>query len=203
MESMLFVVFGADVHRQRESFNKSWSFETERAAVEIFNSDRTGSNMYSLIQITAEDFEACREEFIGQLGDGVFENSRTGEIQELTDGDFLTGDGTEFTIRQAAAGNWCIDANKYGEEGQTYNNFDTIGEAVLFAIKEGAEIAPEYQSNDNRIIKAVYLQEAIYFDSLAEACRNYSKHAEDLQDLQDQLRADADGMTYPELSYLN
>lgn len=36
----------------------------------------------------------------------------------------------------------------------------------------------------------------------AEACRNYGKHAEDLQDLQEQLRADAEGMTYPELSYL-
>lgn len=203
MESMLFVIFGADGHRQRESFNKSWSFETERAAVEIFNSDRTGSNLYTLIQITAEDFEACRREMEGQITDGVFENSRTGEIKEITDGDFLTGNGTEFTIRQAAADNWCIDVSKYGEPEQIYNCFDSIGEAVLFAIAEGAEIEPEYQSNDTRIIKALYLQEAIYFDSLAEACRNYSKHAEDLQDLQEQLRADADGMTYPELSYLD
>lgn len=203
MESMLFVVFGADGHRQRESFNKSWSFETERAAVEIFNSDRTGSNLYTLMQITAEDFEACRLEMEGQITDGVFENSRTGEIQELTDGSFLHGDGVEFTFRQAAAGNWCVDVAPYGEEERTYNCFDSIGEAVLFAIKEGAEIKPEYQSNDARIIKAVYLQESIYFDNFAEACRNYSKHAEDLQDLQDQLRADADGMAYPELSYLD
>lgn len=200
---MIFVVFGADGHRQRESFNSSRSFETERAAVEIFNSDRTGSNMYSLMEITAEDFEACREEFNGQLSDGVFENSRTGEIIEITDGDFLTGNGIDFTIRQAAAGNWCVDVSKYGEEEQTYNGFDSIGKAVLFAIAGGAEIEPEYQSNDTRIIKAVYLQEAIYFNGLAEACRNYGKRAEDLQDLQEQLRADADGMTYPELSYLD
>ena len=203
MESVIFVVFGADGHRQRESFNKSWSFETEQAAVEIFNSDRTGSNLYTLMQITAEDFEACREEFNGQLSDGVFENSRTGEIQEITDGDFLTGNGLNFVIRQAAAGNWCVDVSKYGEPEQTYNCFDSIGEAVLFAIAGGAEIEPEYQSNDTRIIKAVYLQEAIYFNGLAEACRNYGKRAEDLQDLQEQLRADADGMTYPELSYLD
>lgn len=203
MESMIFVVFGADGHRQRESFNDSCKFNTERAEVEVINSDRTGSNMYTLMQITAEDFETCREEFAGQLGDGVFENSRTGEIQEITDGDFLTGNGLNFVIRQAAAGNWCVDVSKYGEEEKTYNGFDTIGEAVLFAIAGGAEIEPEYQSNDIRIIKAVYLQEAIYFNGLAEACRNYSKHAEDLQDLQDQLRADADGMTYPELSYLD
>lgn len=203
MESMLFVIFGADGHRQRESFNSSWKFETERAAVEIFNSDRTGSNMYSLMQITAEDFEACREEFSGQLSDGVFENSRTGEIQEITDGDFLTGNGLNFVIRQAAAGNWCVDVSKYGEEEQTYNSFSSIGEAVLFAIAGGAEIEPEYQSNDTRIIKAVYLQEAIYFNGLADACRNYGKHAEDLQDLQEQLRVDAEGMTYPELSYLD
>lgn len=203
MESVLYVVFGADGHRQRESFNSSRKFNTERAEVEIFNSDRTGSNLYTLMQITAEDFEACREEFNGQLSDGVFENSRTGEIQEITDGDFLTGNGLNFCIRQAAAGNWCTDVSKYGEEEQTYNGFDSIGEAVLFAIKEGAEIAPEYQSNDTRIIKAVYLQEAVYFNGLAEACRNYGKHAEDLQDLQEQLRVDAEGMTYPELSYLD
>ena len=155
------------------------------------------------MQITAEDFEACREEFNGQLSDGVFENSRTGEIQEITDGDFLTGNGIDFTIRQAAAGNWCVDVSKYGEEEQTYNGFDSVGEAVFFAIAGGAEIEPEYQSNDTRIIKAVFLQEAIYFNGLAEACRNYGKRAEDLQDLQEQLRADADGMTYPELSYLD
>lgn len=203
MESMLFVIFGADGHRQRESFNKSWSFETEQAEVEIFNSDRTGSNLFSLMQITADDFEACRREMEAQITDGVFENSRTGEIQNLTDGDFLTGDGAEFTIRQAAAGNWSVDVRKYGEPEQTYNSFDTIGEAVLFTIKEGAEITPEYQSNDTRIIKAVYMQEAIYFNGLAEACRNYGKHAEDLQDLQEQLMADAEGMIYPELSYLD
>lgn len=203
MESMIFVVFGADGHRQRESFNSSRSFETERAEVEIFNSDRTGSNLYALMQITAEDFEACRREMEAQITDGVFENSRTGEIQEIADGDFLTGNGLNFDIRQAAAGNWCVDVRKYGEPEQTYNSFDTIGEAVLFTIKEGAEITPEYQSNDTRIIKAVYLQEAIYFNGLADACRNYGKHAEDLQDLQEQLRADAEGMTYPELSYLD
>lgn len=203
MESMIFVVFGVDGHRQRESFNKSWSFETEQAEVEIFNSDRTGSNLYALMQITAEDFEACRREMEAQITDGVFENSRTGEIQEIADGDFLTGNGLNFDIRQAAAGNWCVDVRKYGEPEQTYNSFDTIGEAVLFTIKEGAEITPEYQSNDTRIIKAVYLQEAIYFNGLADACRNYGKHAEDLQDLQEQLRADAEGMTYPELSYLD
>lgn len=143
MESMLFVIFGADGVRQRESFNSSRKFNTERAEVEIFNSDRTGSNLYTLMQITAEDFEACRREMEGQITDGVFENSRTGEIQEIADGDFLTGGGVEFTIRQAAAGNWCVDVSKYGEPEQTYNSFDTIGEAVLFAIKEGAEIETE------------------------------------------------------------
>ena len=199
---MIFVVFGAGGHRQRESFNSSRSFETERAAVEIFNSDRTGSNLYTLMQITAETVEDCRREMEGQITDGVFENSRTGEIQEITDGDFLTGNGLNFVIRQAAAGNWCVDVSKYGEPEQTYNGFDSIGEAVLFTIAGGAEIEPEYQSNDTRIIKAVYLQEAIYFNGLADACRNYGKHAEDLQDLQEQLRADAEGMTYPELSYL-
>lgn len=138
----IYVIFGADGHRQRESFNKSWSFETERAAVEIFNSDRTGSNMYTLMQITAKTFEDCLEEFNGQLSDGVFENSRTGEVVEISEDDTLIGGSTEYTIRQAAAGDWCVDVSKYGEEERTYNCFDSIGEAVLFAIKEGAEIKP-------------------------------------------------------------
>lgn len=94
------------------------------------------------MQITAETFEYCREEFNGQLSDGVFENSRTGEVVEISEDDTLIGGSTEYTIRQAAAGNWCVDVSKYGEEEQTYNCFDSIGEAVLFAIKEGAEIKP-------------------------------------------------------------
>lgn len=143
MESMLFVVFGADGHRQRESFNKSWSFETERAAVEIFNSDRTGSNLYTLMQITAEDFEACRREMEGQITDGVFENSRTGEIIEITDGDTLKSASTEYTLRQLFEGDWCVDSDEYGaKDVLTRFGLGSIAEAVLYAIENDADIHP-------------------------------------------------------------
>lgn len=143
MESMIFVVFGADGHRQRESFNNSRKFNTERATVEVFNSDRTGSNLYTLIQITAEDFEACREEFNGQLSDGVFENSRTGEIIEIADGDTLKSDSTEYTLRKIFDGDWCVDCDEYGSRDVlTRFGLGSIAEAVLYAIEDGADIHP-------------------------------------------------------------
>lgn len=143
MESVLYVVFGADGHRQRESFNNSWKFETERAAVEIFNSDRTGSNLYTLMQITAETFEACRREMEGQITDGVFENSRTGEIIEITDGDTLKSDSTEYTLRQLFEGDWCVDCDEYGaKDVLTRFGLGSIAEAVLYAIENDADIHP-------------------------------------------------------------
>lgn len=82
-------VFGAPGHRQKESFYPSvkydWSdknFGTR--IVEIQNSDKTGTNDYSLVRITRNTAEECKEELDGQISDGIFESSRTGEIIEIT-----------------------------------------------------------------------------------------------------------------------
>ena len=86
MKTRIWRVYGEDGHRQRESFAPSWSFETENGAkVGVFNADATGTHAYSIVRITAPTVEQCEAELLGQLSDGVFENSRTGKVEELRD----------------------------------------------------------------------------------------------------------------------
>lgn len=80
-------VYGVDGHRQRESFNDSYKYDfsedDEICIIEVENSDRTGTNDYSIVHITRNTIEECEAEFSGQLSDGIFENSRVGKIEEL------------------------------------------------------------------------------------------------------------------------
>jgi len=80
-------VYGAEGHRQRESFNKScyYDFSDEKGTriIEVLNADKTGTNEYSIIRITRNSYEQCEDEFFGQLTDGIFENSRTGAVVEV------------------------------------------------------------------------------------------------------------------------
>lgn len=81
-------VYGAEGHRQRESFNKSYRYDFSNETdgtriIEVENSDKTGTNDYSLVHITRDTIEDCINEFEGQLTDGIFENSRTGYIEEV------------------------------------------------------------------------------------------------------------------------
>ena len=82
MTTRTFKIYGVNGHRQRESFRTSDSFTTWSGnKVEVLNSDKTGTNEYSIIRITAESEKACFEELNAQLSDGVFENSRIGRIE--------------------------------------------------------------------------------------------------------------------------
>lgn len=80
-------VYGADGHRQRESFGASWGFKERKGEpprrVKVFNSDVTGTNDYSLIVITSSTAAECERRLQGQISDGVFENSRTGRVEEV------------------------------------------------------------------------------------------------------------------------
>lgn len=80
-------VYGADGHRQRESFRPSYKYDFsddgKTRIIEVENADKTGSNDYSIIRITRDTYEECEKEFFGQLCDGIFENSRTGRIEEI------------------------------------------------------------------------------------------------------------------------
>ena len=82
-------VYGRDGHRQRTSFFVSvlWEFsEGENVRIiEIDNSDKTGTNEYSIIRITRNTAEECEAELMGQISDGYFENSRCGEVVEINE----------------------------------------------------------------------------------------------------------------------
>lgn len=80
-------VYGLEGHRQRESFNPScsynWTEGEDIRKIEVENSDKTGTNEYSLIRITRNTPGECERELRGQISDGVFENSRVGEVIEI------------------------------------------------------------------------------------------------------------------------
>lgn len=84
MTTRTWKVYGKEGHRQRESFRKSETFTTWNGSeVEVKNSDKTGTNDYTVIRITAESAETCFDELIAQIDDGIFENSRVGRYEEV------------------------------------------------------------------------------------------------------------------------
>ena len=81
-------VYGIDGHRQRESFCDSYKYdfsddEVGTRIIEVYNSDKTGTNDFSLVSITRNTSEECQFELEGQVSDGIFENSRIGVIEEI------------------------------------------------------------------------------------------------------------------------
>lgn len=86
MVTKTYRIYGADGHRQRESFHKSerydWSTDGNVRVVEVQNADMTGTNEYSRLIITRNTAEEVNDELNGQLSDGIFENNRVGKIIE-------------------------------------------------------------------------------------------------------------------------
>lgn len=81
-------VYGVEGHRQRESFNRSYTDDFSNAhdgvrILTVLNSDSTGTNDYTIVKITRNNAKECQEEFDGQLSDGIFENSKVGKIEEI------------------------------------------------------------------------------------------------------------------------
>ena len=75
-------VYGADGHRQRESFSDSFSFNTiNGACIMVRNYDMTGTHEYTKVIVLAKNEKLCDEDFEAQLTDGIFENSITGKIE--------------------------------------------------------------------------------------------------------------------------
>lgn len=87
MTTRVWKVYGAEGHRQRESFNPSYAYDFTKGAdirkIEIENSDKTGTNEFTIIRITRNTAEECERELDGQISDGIFENSRVGEVKEI------------------------------------------------------------------------------------------------------------------------
>lgn len=77
-------IFGVEGHRQKQSFNESMAITTFSGhKCVILNSDKTGTNDYSILVVEADTDAECEELFFGQISDGFFENSRTGKVEEI------------------------------------------------------------------------------------------------------------------------
>lgn len=81
--TMSWKVYGVEGHRQRESFFDSYVYDFSRGndvrIIAVDNSDKTGTNDYSIIHITRNTYNECKNELMSQLSDGIFENSRVGD----------------------------------------------------------------------------------------------------------------------------
>ena len=82
MVRVTFRVFGKDGHRQRASFGRSFEFSTfgGDAHIECVCEDRTFTNKFVDVIITADSFKRCANELNAQLSDGVFESCSVGKI---------------------------------------------------------------------------------------------------------------------------
>lgn len=86
--TIAFKVYGRDGHRQGVSFGEStnWDWSSEHDGIrriKELNSDITGTNEYTIVVITRNTEEEVRDEFEGQLSDGIFENYNYGRIEEV------------------------------------------------------------------------------------------------------------------------
>ena len=82
MIRVTFRVFGEDGHRQRASFGESFEFDTfgGDAHIECVCEDRTLTNRFVDVMITADSFKRCANELNAQLSDGIFESCAVGKI---------------------------------------------------------------------------------------------------------------------------
>ena len=72
-------VYGSEGHRLRTSFEESvhYDFSNEYDGVRIldfYNSDRTGTNEFTIARIERNTPNECAKEILGQYSDGYFEN---------------------------------------------------------------------------------------------------------------------------------
>ena len=82
-------VYGTEGHRQKHSFCESYTYDFSNdkvgvRVISVLNSDKTGTNDYSMVEITRNTFDECEAELWGQITDGIFENCRVGSVVEET-----------------------------------------------------------------------------------------------------------------------
>ena len=82
MVRVTFRVFGKDGHRQRASFGDSFEFGTlgGSAHIKCVCEDRTLTNEFVDVIVTADSFKRCADELNAQLSDGIFESCTVGKI---------------------------------------------------------------------------------------------------------------------------
>lgn len=97
MFTKVWKIYGADGHRQAQSFGTSEKLDLSNEAdgvrvIEIGREDVTDTNDYVIIRITRNTEAECDAELNGQIDDGIFENCRVGAVEmvwRLQDGSLL------------------------------------------------------------------------------------------------------------------
>lgn len=89
MRKLSFKVYGEEGHRFKGSFDESvvmdFSKGNDVRIIEIENSDKTGTNDYSIVRITRNSARECVDEFFTQMSDGFYEGSKIGKYELITD----------------------------------------------------------------------------------------------------------------------
>lgn len=152
MKTRVWKIYGAEGHRQKESFNESYEYDFTRGdnvrVIAVENSDKTGTNEYSIIRITRNDDEECWNELMGQLMDGIFENSKCGKIEEIEVDEIKIDEVVNDII--ATVGSWTESKQKeFVMHADSYVN-DFVSDKYLTAkeINEIEEEAIEFFKED-------------------------------------------------------
>ena len=86
MYMWMWKIYGAEGHRQKQSFGKTESFVTwDGVKTFICREDCTGTNDYVFLGIVLDELDRERAEhnLQAQIDDGLFENSRVGKVEVL------------------------------------------------------------------------------------------------------------------------
>lgn len=149
--SVNFKVYGIPNHRQRESFYPSERQDLSTAdnvrILDIFNSDRTGTNEYNIIRITRETREECFEEFEAQLSDGLYENSNWGGYEVIDDADLMDIVGEEEVGTLFRVSVWDENHSMWSDsvEDITPMRAETEENAIEYAIEYMTDIDDKEQ----------------------------------------------------------
>lgn len=89
--SLAWKVYGIDEKEQKEALSPSYSTDMDtpdnpwkrKIRLEVYNSDLTGTTNYSIVKVIAPDEDAGISEFLGQLSDGIFENTEVGKVEPV------------------------------------------------------------------------------------------------------------------------
>lgn len=143
MISKSWKVYGKLGHRQREFFNPSvdydWSSEKDGIRkVSLLNSDKTGTNEYTIIRITRNTVEECEAELEGQLSDGIFENCAIGAVIEITEDEYCAIQCRQ--VKRVYLVVKCLDQSEY-TEGRHFASAAPASEVVAAFSTEPAAIA--------------------------------------------------------------
>lgn len=149
--SVNFKVYGLPKHSQRESFAPSERHDFSTAdnvrVLDIFNSDRTGTNDYNILRITRETREECFDEFECQLSDGLYENSNWGGYQVIDDTDLMDIVGEEEVGTLFRVSVWDADHRMWSDsvEDITPMRAETEENAIEYAIEYMTDIDDKEQ----------------------------------------------------------